>query len=124
LSTASISNSGSLWMKSGGGFELCSQLGLKASQEIGFKSETWNVGWTLDFQVILTCKCREISFPTLWTNLHMGPRTCGLGLLATEIFCVQPHFVSFFEIHLSSELVHKILVPFVHLFKIGLSHLP
>ncbi len=49
LSTASTSNSGSLWTKSGGGLELCSRLGLKASRETGFKRETWNVGWTLRF---------------------------------------------------------------------------
>ncbi len=49
LSTASTSNSGSLWTKSGGGLEWCSRLGLEASQETGFKRETWNVGWTLRF---------------------------------------------------------------------------
>ncbi len=49
LSTASTSNSGSLWTKSGGGLEVCSRLGLEASRAIGFKKETWNVGWTLRF---------------------------------------------------------------------------
>jgi hypothetical protein len=43
LSTASTSNSGSLWTKSGGGVELRSQLVLEASWATGFKRETWNV---------------------------------------------------------------------------------
>jgi hypothetical protein len=37
LSTASTSNFGSLWTKSGGGLEWRSRLGLEALQEIGFK---------------------------------------------------------------------------------------
>jgi hypothetical protein len=41
-----------------------------------------------------------------------------------EFFDVQPHFISFFKIHLSSRLVHKIFVLFMRVFKIGLSHLP
>jgi hypothetical protein len=41
-----------------------------------------------------------------------------------EIFDVQPHFIPFFKIHLSSRLVCKVLVPFMRLFKIGLSHFP
>ncbi len=49
LSTASTSNSGSLWTKSGGGLESCSRLGLEASRETDFKRDTWNVGWTLRF---------------------------------------------------------------------------
>ncbi len=49
LSTTSTSNFGSLWTKSGGGLELCSQLSLEASQVIGFKRKTWNVGWTSRF---------------------------------------------------------------------------
>jgi len=49
LSTASTSNSSSLWTKSGGGLELCSRSGLEASRATGFKSETWNMGWTLRF---------------------------------------------------------------------------
>jgi hypothetical protein len=49
LSTASTSNSGSLWTKFGGGLEVCSRLGLEASRATGFKKETWNVGWTLRF---------------------------------------------------------------------------
>jgi hypothetical protein len=44
LSTASTSNSGSLWTESGGGLKLCSQLGLKASRETDFKGthEMWD----------------------------------------------------------------------------------
>jgi hypothetical protein len=49
LSTTSTLNSGSLWTKSGGGLELWSQLGLEALKAIGFKRETWNVGWILRF---------------------------------------------------------------------------
>jgi hypothetical protein len=49
LSATSTSNSGSLWTKFGGGFELCSRLGLEASQATDFKRKTWNVGWTLRF---------------------------------------------------------------------------
>jgi len=49
LNTTSTSNFGSLWTKSGGGLELCSQLGLEASWATDFKSETWNTGWTLRF---------------------------------------------------------------------------
>ncbi len=49
LSTASTSNFGSLWTKSGGGLELCFRLGLEASRATNFKRETWNVGWTLRF---------------------------------------------------------------------------
>ncbi len=49
LSTASTSNSGSLWTKSGGGLEVCSRLGLEASRATGFKKKTSNVGWTLRF---------------------------------------------------------------------------
>ncbi len=49
LSTASTSNFGSLWTKSGGGLRLYFRLGLEASRETGFKRNTWNVGWTLRF---------------------------------------------------------------------------
>jgi hypothetical protein len=49
LNTTSTSNSGSLWTKSGGVLELCSRLGLEASQATSLKRETWNVGWTLRF---------------------------------------------------------------------------
>ncbi len=49
LNTASTSNFGSLWTKSGEGLELFFRLGLEASWETGFKKETWNVGWTLRF---------------------------------------------------------------------------
>jgi len=34
--------------------------------------------------VVLICKCWEISFPTLWMGLHMGPRTYGSNLLANK----------------------------------------
>jgi hypothetical protein len=49
LNVASTSNSYSLWMRSNGSLELRSRLGLEASRETNFKSETWNVGWTLRF---------------------------------------------------------------------------
>jgi len=39
----------------------------------------------------------------------MGSKTCGSNLLAIRNFDVQPHFISFFKIHLSLGLVHKIL---------------
>jgi hypothetical protein len=54
----------------------------------------------------------------------MGPKTCDSNLLATNFFDVQPHFISFFKIHLPLGLVHKIFVLFVHLFNVGLGHLP
>jgi hypothetical protein len=41
-----------------------------------------------------------------------------------EILNVQPHFIPFFKIHLSSGLVRKVLVPFMRLLKIGLGHFP
>jgi hypothetical protein len=49
LNMASTSNSSFLWTKSSGGLELCSRLGLEALQEIVFKRDTWNVGWTIRF---------------------------------------------------------------------------
>ncbi len=49
LSMACTSNSGSLWTKSSGDLELCSRLGLEASQATDFKRKMWNVGWTLRF---------------------------------------------------------------------------
>jgi hypothetical protein len=36
-----------------------------------------------------------------------------------EIFDVQPRFISFLKIHLLLGLVHKILISFMCLFKIG-----
>jgi hypothetical protein len=49
LNTTSTSNSSSLSMRSGGGLELYSQLGREASWTIDFRSQTWNMGWTLRF---------------------------------------------------------------------------
>jgi len=45
LSTASTSNSSSLWTKSNGGLELCYWLGLEALWATILKKETWNVAW-------------------------------------------------------------------------------
>ncbi len=38
-----------LSIRSSGGLNLCSWLGLEASWMTGFKSKTWNMGWTLWF---------------------------------------------------------------------------
>jgi hypothetical protein len=40
-----------------------------------------------------------------------------------EILDVQPHFIPFFKIHLSSGLVRNAFVPFMSLLKIGINHL-
>jgi hypothetical protein len=49
LNTTSTWNSCSLSMKSDGDLELYSQLNLEASQMTNFKSDKWNMGWTLRF---------------------------------------------------------------------------
>jgi len=49
LRITSTSNFSSLWITYGGVLQLCFWLGLEASWETNFKSDTWNMGWTLNF---------------------------------------------------------------------------
>ncbi len=53
----------------------------------------------------------------------MGLKTYDLSFWQLEILNVQPHFIPFLKLHLSSGLVYKIFIPLVRLFQVGLCHL-
>jgi hypothetical protein len=59
-------------------------------------------------------------FSNTLNGLAYGPK----NLWQPEIFDVQPHLISFFKIHFSLGLVHKIILLFMRIFKIDLNHLP
>jgi hypothetical protein len=125
LSTASTSNFGSLRMRLGGGLELCFQLGLEASQETSFKSETLYMGWTLRFSNNSNLKVLQNYFSNTLNGPAYGPKNLWIKPFSNQnSFDVQPHFISFFKIHLSSGLVQKIFVLFMCVTTLALGSRP
>ncbi len=91
LNTTSISNSGSLWTKFGGGLELCSRLGLEASRAIDFKRETWNVGWTLRFSGSFNLLVLESFFSNTLNGPTYGPKNLWFKPFSNRKFLMFYH---------------------------------
>jgi hypothetical protein len=91
LSIASTSNFGSLWTKSDGGLELCSQLGLEASWATDFKKETWNVGWTLRFFGSSNLSVLKSFFSNTLNGPTYGPKNLWFKFFGNRKFLMFNH---------------------------------